>query len=300
MTDIALGVVVLTRVEKLRNLLNSIEQKEIGKVYVADNGKMTSDKETLYNKEFPFEFEVLDLEYDIGLGYSRDRIVKAFDEDYLLIVDNDHELPDNVMVLADQLAERPDIGGIAGSVIEPERGRLWQSAKDFYEVDNELVRDARYEGKEIEFVSGSPFVEFDFVPNAAMFRSECIQDYSWDSEYPLGRAHADFYLGHWKNTEWSFGISPEVMFSHYPGGDTEYVSHRRDTEKYEFAENYFLDKWGYEDFRTEEPYWYDTHYQRLTLLERARRIHREDGAKALMNRGIKKVVRTARQNILER
>lgn len=225
---------------------------------------------------------VLDLEYDIGLGYSRDSIVKEFDEDYLFVVDSDHELPHNAMLLLDQLEERPDIGGIAGSLIEPDQGKLWQDAKDFHEEGNDLVRGARYEEKNIEYISGSPFVEFDFIPNAVLFRKECLQDYSWDPEYPLGRAHADFYLGHWLNTDWKFGISPEVLFRHYPGGDTEYISHRRADEKYEFAEKYFLGKWGYDDFRTDYRYWYSTHYEDLTIVGRAKRYYQEEGSKAFL------------------
>lgn len=52
MPDIALGVVVLTRTDKLSGLLESVEQQPIDKVYIADNGKMTPEKKQLYNEDF--------------------------------------------------------------------------------------------------------------------------------------------------------------------------------------------------------------------------------------------------------
>lgn len=299
MVDVALGVVVFTRTEKLRRLLESVDRKSIETVYIADNGELTPRKEDLYAENFSFETIVLDLAYDIGVSYSRNRIVDEFDEDHLLIVDSDIEIPNNTDILSDQLAARPDIGGIAGSIIEPRKGRIWQSAKDIYEENDVLFRDSRHETKEVEYVSDSPFVEFDMIPNVTVFRKECLQDYSWDPDCPIGREHADFFVGHWRETDWTFGICPEVNFRHYPGGDAEYTSYRHDTSTRTRAENYFLEKWGYDDFRMGEPYWYDTHRSNAPLFERAYRLYREEGLKPVLDRGIEKGSRAVRRNVLE-
>lgn len=297
MADIALGVVVMTRIEKLRRLLESADQQPIKTVYIADAGRMTPEKQEIYDRDFTFKTVVLDLDYEIELGRSRKRIVDELSEEYLLTVDSDHEVPDNVTLLVDQLSERPDIGGIAGSIIEPNKGRLWQSAKDFYEDGNALVRDARHEEKEIEYVADSPFVEFDFIPSAGILRKDCLQDYAWDPKYTNTREHADFYVGHWLKTDWVFGISPEVHFKHYPGGDTKYVSHRHDTERQDFAEEYFLNKWGYEAFGMGEPYWYDTHYTDRTLLDRARNLYQNEGINTLLKKSVFSAPRIARRTI---
>ena len=297
MTDIALGVVVMTRIEKLRRLLKSVDRQPIKTVYIADAGRDTSEKQEIYNEDFAFETVVLDLDYEVELGRSRKRIADELSEEYLITVDSDHEVPDNVMLLADQLSERPDLGGIAGSIIEPNKGRLWQSAKDFYEDNGILVRDANHEEKEIEYVAGSPFVEFDFIPSAGILRKDCLQDYSWDPNYTNTREHADFYVGHWLETDWSFGISPEVHFKHYPGGDTEYVSHRHDVARQDFAEKYFLDKWGYEAFEMGKPYWYDTHYTDQTLFDRARSLYQNEGVNTLVKKSVFSAPRIARRTI---
>lgn len=285
MPDIALGVVVLNRVDKLERLLESAEEPPIDTVYVADNGKPTDAKKRLFTQKYDFKLKILDLEYDIGLGSSRDAIVSEFDEEYLLIADSDHEIIDDIDRLVGVLQTREDIGGVAGSVMEPERGRIWQSAKDFYEEGSRLIRSADQERKKkIEWIGNSGFVEFDFIPYPTLYRRECLEDYSWDPEYPLGRAHADFYVGHWKQTEWRFGICPQVHFGHYPGGDTSYSSHRRDDDKYQKAKSHFRKKWGYSSVESKRGYWFDTEGQ-TTLIEKARGIYQEEGLVTLIREG---------------
>lgn len=292
MPNVALGVVVLNRVDKLTRLLKSTEDTAVDTVYVADNGKDTAKKASLYAQNFDFKLEVLDLEYDIGLGTSRDAIVKALDEEYLLIADSDHEIVDDINRLVSILESHEDVGGVAGSVMEPERGRIWQSAKDFYESGSNLFRSADYNEKELEQINGSIFVQFDFIPYPALYRVECLEDYSWDPEYPLGRAHVDFYVGHWKRTEWIFGICPQVHFGHYPGGDRIYKSHRRDSEKYRRAKSHFREKWGYDSIQPGRGYWYDTDGH-PSLVEKARDIYNEQGLFTLIkeakNRASRKI-----------
>lgn len=241
MTSVALGTVVFKRVEKLEHLLSSVGPP-IEKVYVADNGEITRDKKRLYDRDFPFELEVLDLEYDSGLGHGRNEITKRLTEDYLLVVDSDMAVPSNVGLLADQLDAKPELGGVCGLLIE--EGNVSGICCDLYEEGNVVVKDIRDE-KHFEFVADSPFVEFDFIVNAAMFRRECLEDYSWDPTYKIGKEHLDFYVAHKKQTDWTFGICPTVVFPHYPGGDVEYTSERRDIEKLANSKRYFLEKWGY-------------------------------------------------------
>lgn len=284
MPSLALGVVVLNRVNKLSRLLESVEGTATDSVYIADNGKQTAEKEALFSRKFDFNLNVLDLEYDIGLGASRDAIVNALDEKYILIADSDHKYIDGIDRLVSILESREDIGGVAGSVIEPERGRIWQSAKDFYESGPDLVRSADYNQKELQQVNESVFVQFDFIPYPTLYRTECFEDYSWDPEYPLGRAHVDFYVGHWKQTDWVFGICPQVHFVHYPGGNQNYISHRRDDEKYQHAKSHFRQKWGYSSVQPGKGYWYDTKGS-LSLVKKAKRVYNERGASTLVKEG---------------
>jgi hypothetical protein len=269
-------------------------------VYVADDGKITEEKERLYERKFDFELRLIDLEYDAGLGKGRKEIVERLDEEkYLLIVDSDHEVPKNVTILVDQLEKLPDVGGIAGSIVEPERGRIHQSAKDFTEEGNILVRSADINEKTIRNVAGHPFVPFDFIPNITMFRTECVQDYCWDPRYVIGKEHIDFYVGHWKETDWKFGVSPAVLFNHYPSGSVEYQSNRNSIDKNRKSDDYFRKKWGYEAVRTDQSYWYDTEsVQRSTLMSRAKRVYSEQGLSSLLVKTLTVGSRMIRRRLL--
>lgn len=240
MPEIALGTKVFSRAKRLGKLLNSVSETPIDTVYVADDGEPSRDKKALYEANYEFNLEVLDLEYDAGLGYGRNRIVEASEEPYLLIVDSDHEVPSDVSQLADQLEARPELGGVSGLLFEREKIR--GVCHDLFHHKNVLVRDIREE-KGVQRVAGDPLIEYDFVPNICLFRRECLEERMWDPEYVIGKEHLDFYWTHKKETEWTFAVNPSVLFDHYPGGDTAYVTNRENAEKLTHSKQYFLDKW---------------------------------------------------------
>lgn len=241
MTELALGVTAFRRTKKLKNLLDSIQAQPINKVYIADQGETTEKKQQLYNRDYPFELEVLDLEFNIGTGYCRWIVAEESTEDYLLIADSDNRIPVNVEVLVNQLKQRSDLGGISG--ILAEKDRIWCASHDLREEGDVLIRGNDTE-KTTEIVADAPLIEFDVLPNITVFRRECLDDYSWDQDYPAYQ-HIDFYVGHKKQTDWSFGVCPQVIFEHYPGGSDDYTSYRNDTERLWTGKKMFLDKWGY-------------------------------------------------------
>jgi hypothetical protein len=253
MRDVALGVKIFKRANQLRGLLQSIKPTEIEKVYIADDGDITEDKELIYQDNYQFDITVIDLKYDAGLGYGRSEIFKKLDEEYLLIVDTDHRIPENISVLYNQLIERPDMGGISGLLFEA--GGITAVCHDLYENEKILFRDTRNE-KVVEEAHGYPLVEYDFLPNITMFRRECLEDYCWDPEYVIGKEHIDFYIGHMKQTDWNFGVNPNVLFDHYPdSGDEEYKMNRGNVKKLDRSKEYFLRKWGYKNIFLGQTRW---------------------------------------------
>jgi len=245
--EIAVGTKVFKRTEKLKDLLASVPEF-ISTVYVADDGR-TTKREHIYSDSYPFDLTLIDLDYDEGLGAGRRAIVERMTEDYLVIVDSDHVLPDNLDVLQNLLESNPDVGGVAGAVIEPEIPSFFVTGQQFVEKGDDLHRGP-FLGQgdvSVEMTGGYPIVYFDLVANAAMFRRECLEDYNWDPKYVIGYEHVDFYVGHWKQTDWEFTVCPSVVFEHYPGGGSEYNANRYDNNKISSSEKYFLDKWGYEE-----------------------------------------------------
>lgn len=251
MTELALGVTVFRRTDKLRGLLESIDEQPIDTVYVADQGEITDEKKTLYEREYPFELEVFDLDFNVGTGYCRWIVAEESTEDYLLIADSDNRIPRNVKRLIEQLEQRPEMGGICG--ILAEENRIWCASHDLQEEDDVLIR-GNNTGKETQIVADAPLVEFDVLPNITVFRRECLDDYAWDKEYPAYQ-HIDFYVGHKKQTDWSFGVCPEVIFEHYPGGADTYMDFRKDRERLWQGKQMFLSKWDYDQIVLGETTW---------------------------------------------
>ena len=252
-----MGVTVFRRTEKLRDLLDSINEQPIDAVYIADQGEMTEEKEQLYSRDFPFELNVYDLEFNIGTGYCRWLVANESQEDYLLIVDSDNTVPKNVGLLVNQLEKRQDLGGVSG--ILSEEGRIWSGAHD-YRIKNNVLIQGTDSPKIIENIAGAPFVEFDFLPNITIFRRECLDDFAWDKDFP-GYQHPDFYVGHFKNTEWTFGVNPQVVFPHHPGGSDSYMSYRSDVERLWKDKQMFLEKWDLDQIVVGNSTWLDSQFR---------------------------------------
>lgn len=259
----ALGVTVFKRTEKLRELLDSVPPV-VDTVYVADDGE-TSDRSHLYTRSYDFDLELIDLDYDAGLGRGREAITDALEEEYLLVVDSDQLVPNNVEVLVDQLEVDQNLGGVGGLFLE--HGTLTGMCHDIYEDDGLLVRDTE-RGKDVRTVAGAPLLDFDFIPNAAVFRRDCLEDYTWDPAYRIGKEHLDFYVGHHLKTDWTFGVNPRVLFPHDPGGSTDFVQTRHDPSRLLESKRYFLDKWEYRQILRQR-YWLDHAHEFPTMMRLA-------------------------------
>lgn len=252
--EITLGTKVFSRPDCLAGLLDSVTGTPIETVYVADDGEPSEEKDKLYTADYPFDLHVIDLEYDAGVGLGRRRLVEESDSKYLLVVDSDHEVPSNVAVLRDQLEQRPDIGGISGLLYENRAIR--GACHDIHEEGQVLVRNVKSD-KPVEMAAGTPLIQFDFLPFVTMFRRECLEEYAWDPEYVIGKAHLDLHVGHKKHTDWKFAVSPTVLFPHYPGGDSDYLENRYSMKKLTESKEYFLDKWDYRQLVLGQTDWTD-------------------------------------------
>lgn len=262
MSDVAVCTTIFKRIEKLNELLHSIDPEIISSVYIADDGECTDRKDEIYSHQFQFDLEVFDLEFDSGLGAGRHKIVQESNEEFILLMDCDMKMPKNTHVLLEQLNEDMSIGGVCGAFAESER--IYTSGcLDIYQEDNVNI-DIR-QNKKIEFLAGYPFIEFDMIANGAMFRRECLEDYCWDPEYVIGREHADFYIGHKMQTDWKFGLCPSVHFPHNPGGSEDFLSHRWSDDKYRQAEEYLLKKWGFERYNQLDENWLDVYDPRFDM-----------------------------------
>lgn len=224
-TSLAVGVPVFKRTTALRRCLESVSPAAVDRVIVADNGK-SGAHEQLYNRDWKFELTVLDLEYDAGIGACRAAIADELTEDYLVVADNDMIIPpaSELQHLKTVLESDPNLGVVSGIITEGNRIR--SGCSNLHEetsVSGEsfLVHAIRSD-PEIEWVESTlPIARFDKLTDAAIARRECLEDYSWDSRYPIGE-HPDFYLGHYHRTDWEFAVCPAVVFDHQKGRYSSY------------------------------------------------------------------------------
>jgi len=298
MSQIAVGVTVFKRINKLEALLSSIDADFAPVVYVSDDGEWSKRKEEVYSRSYPFDLKVFDLEYDAGLGAGRNKIVQEMTEDYLLLMDSDMQMPENVGLLLEQLEADPDLGGVCG--LFAEENRIFTSGcTDIFLEDDVCKLDIR-EPKRIEWVANYPFVQFDMIANAALFRRECLDEYSWDPNYVIGREHADFYIGQKQRTNWKFGLSPSVLFPHYPGGSNDYMTHRWDKQKYKFATDHLLCKWELDQYKQSNYAWLETYAPRFqdypphSLVKHAKITYKSEGLNKMLLKSLDYIMRNLR------
>lgn len=259
---VALCVNTYDRPDRLQQLLESAANVGIDLVCVADGGPTTAAKREVYERAYgsAYAFDVITLRGNTGLGAGRRAAYEAVAPfaDWIVAADDDHVLTDGLWLLIEQLEADETLGGLAGDIVEPENGLRWQSAKDFRDTDEAILRTAAVD-KQPRAVAGGVIYPFDFIPYPAVYRGDALADYAWDDGYPLGRCHADLYVGHWRRTDWQFGINPDVTFRHYPGDDS--ISATRDDreEAMDAARQRFREKWG-KPLMMGQAYW---HRERL-------------------------------------
>lgn len=263
-TNIAVTVPMLNRVDALRRLLESVPATGIEQVYVGDNGRPSVAKQALYEREFPFELEVLNLSPERGLAAARHELAKRANEEFLVVCDSDHQLPPDVTRLREVLEARPDLGGVAGLVWEEQA--VWSACHDFYEEGNLLIRDIR--DKRFQRVADLPVVEFDHIGNIAVHRRTAICDSSWDSNCPHGHQHLDFFLSQFHRTDWGYAMTPAIPFRHVPDRPRDYVSHTNNPRQLRESKHYVLEKWDYRQILNHGGRWIETHTQSPPLTPR--------------------------------
>jgi hypothetical protein len=242
MENVAVGVKMFSRTDRLSDLFESIEDTPISTVYVADDGPEMAAKSALYEAEYRFDLTVIRPPVDSGVGYCRKKIAEKFDKEYLLMLDSDHLIPQNVSVLYEILEVAPSLGGVCGLLFE--NNHVIGSCHHFRDEGDRLIRTVDND-LQPRVVADHTIFEFDYLPQVTLFRQECLKDYSWDERYTIGGAHTDFYLGHFFHTDWKFAVCPNVVFTHRPGGDSFYKGNRHDGQKVADSKAKLKKKWGY-------------------------------------------------------
>lgn len=241
--EITVGVKTFLRTPKLRMCLESLAAHPWQAVIVADDGPIDAEREQLYaefSRRLPLE--VVPLPFDTGLAAGRNEIVARCTTDYLLMLDDDQTVPGNIGRLAEVLDENPVMGGVSSVLLE--HGARKCTACDIRLVGSKVVKEVREHHPVRRTSLGQRFVTFDFIPNSALFRRECLTDSPWDPFYKIGKEHLDFYLSQQRLGRWQFAVSLDVEIGHHPEGTSKDYKKFRHGERVKVSERYFLQKFG--------------------------------------------------------
>jgi len=236
-SSIAVGVPMFSREQALRQLFESLPAY-VETVYVADNGE-TNDR-PIYDESWQFELSVDHLPYDCGIGPCRANIADRVTEPYLFVCDSDMEVTreNDLRLLRQVLENNADLGAIAGWLKEGDTIRT--GARNLHEQNGTLIKNVNQTPEvEGEII---PFTRFDFIPQAALYRTAIFDTYRYDPEI-YNSEHIDFFLGHRDADEWDFASTPAVVIQHHREIDPEYRNSQRGKNRVDFET--INDKWGY-------------------------------------------------------
>ena len=237
------------RPEKLDKCLQSISKLTIKpeKVVIGDDGRPTAEKTKIYEKyKKIMNLEVVELEFDAGISRARNEGFIRTDTDYILLIDDDHYLPSNIYEIKEILDENPEIGGV--SPFWEENGEVYCEAGDL-KLGKWVIKGIFEKKEPRRTSSGMGFFIYDFIPNSALFRRECLTDYSWDDFFIIGGEHADFYLTHKKMGKWKFAVTPDYIAIHDPKtSNIEYEQNRHSRNKINRSMKYLAKKHNIKGF----------------------------------------------------
>lgn len=248
---IDLAVPFSMRERCLEVCLKSVPSDELSAVYICSN----SPNKPEIDLDYDFPVEVVDCGKNYSVGEARWKGYVESDSDYLLVTDSDVRFPPTILPLLDILESDGSLGGVSGCLVESNHNRIRIPSKNFKAEGKKLIQSSQIGESNVEFVGGYPISRFHKTPHITLYRRKCLDDYAWDPEY-LTRAHLDFYIGHWLETDWDFASTPVVGFFHesLPFSD-EYESLRYDKSRHQQGLKRIRKKWGFSEVSVEGEDW---------------------------------------------
>jgi glycosyltransferase involved in cell wall biosynthesis len=243
--DITIGIKTFNRESKIRQSLLKASKFSVNKIIVCDDGDISASQQEFYDEmRKDRSFQLIRPEYDVGLSEGRNLILESTETPFLLMIDDDQLIPENISDLKEILVNDERLGGVSG--FWHEHGRIICQAYDTYVSDRVLVKTIPRRKKE-KFNSLSYYVA-DHIPNSTLFRTSCLIASPWDPFYKIGYEHEDFYLSHKLLDKWLFAVTPDVIINHVPEGERHYDQNfRQKKERIDRSREHFLRKWNLDD-----------------------------------------------------
>lgn len=165
-----------------------------------------------YRRIFRKRIKIIKIGFDSGAAKSRKAGFMESEADYVFIIDDDIYLPPNAPKIAEILKENPDVGGVSFLLKDGEN--IVCTAGDIENTKGHVRVNVDIKQKTIHKTSsGLRFILFDYIPNCALFRRACLEDYAWDEFFKI-EDHPDFYLTHKRLGKWRFAVALDCIAIH--------------------------------------------------------------------------------------
>jgi GT2 family glycosyltransferase len=219
---VALAIVTIERPHAVARLVRSARRLWPDmRIYVADQSANIDAMNDFY---FSQRVNVVRMPFDAGLAASRNALVNAADEEFLLLCDDDFVLGaetgiEQAIAVLDAAADIAVVGGRLHDLDERgERVRNWEM---FFHYDPRhrtftAIPIYNYTPVARTFAGINVFM-CDAVLNFCVFRRSIFCDgVRWDDAIKINGEHEDFYLNLKLNTDWKVGYLPSLAALHSP------------------------------------------------------------------------------------
>lgn len=217
-------------------------------IHVADQSLTVAAMEEFYAR---FNVNVVRMPYDAGVCASRNRLVAAIREDYIVLCDDDFvfgpqtDFQDAIRIME----QRPDIGVVGGRLYDYDAGieysRHWERFLYLDQRTRTLASIPMYHfAPRVERVDDVQFYACDAVMNFAVMRRSmfCNPAIRWDERFKSNGEHEDFYLNLKLNSSVKVVYLPTLIaYHHHP---TEFVRYRSQLRDRTEGWRRLLEKWG--------------------------------------------------------
>lgn len=230
--EIAIIIPTFLRDNKIKKLIESIQTlypKDWYRLYIADQGYSSIEKNNYYQNLRKEQHFVTYLPFNCGLSYIRNYLIKQTKEPFILIVDDDFIFDENTKIqnFITILNHKSDIGVVGGD-LEGHGGYHYKLIKmddKFYYIRTN-PKEWYYTNKTY-LLKPVSFWYCDIVLNFALFKREVFDDLIWDNDLKLCE-HTYYYWNLKKKNKWKVAYTPSVKANHQTEqNSTEYIEFRR-------------------------------------------------------------------------
>lgn len=237
--NIAVLIKTFLREEPIFKCIESVKKQLPGaRIYIGDDSETISErKRQLYDQLISEGHKVLELPFNSGLSYGRNELVKIVEEPYILLIDDDFILTEDINAekAIQALEKTPEMGILAGMLFNGEREWHYEHNLD---IKNGAIYKTTVPKKWVK-IAGLEMIPSDLVLNFFFCKKQTLVDNPWDNDYKISLEHMDFFL-RLKETKWKAYYSPEIKSIHAPERTEEYSKFR--SQKGHWAR--FAAKWN--------------------------------------------------------